>query len=157
MEDKNRTILFRFLAYGIDSIGLNLVGYVLEHTLPFSDTRIFVIIRSGLFVIYMVVFHVKFGQTPGKMLLNIKVFDYRTNQGITLQQAFLRPSLWIGLFIAEILCLYLLPDFAYMVLVVCSLLLGAAILISIFTDKEGRAIHDKIAGTIVRDVFVKKG
>lgn len=161
---KYDTIYRRFFAKIIDYILLLIVGYVLtiflaETTYSFDidNTKIPQItdpvlnfwtnygdlVLSTILIIYFVVFHVFGGQTPGKMITGVKVWDISENKKITLKQSFLKSFPDISFALITFLFSYEYLPLA----LIC--LWNIANLIQVFPDKKHRTINDLIAKSIV--------
>lgn len=147
----------RFLALIIDSIIILPVFITGTFLVSFFDNSILKFLFSHLSetvsVFYVILMHAFYGQTLGKKILKIKVFDI-SGKPIIFGQAVLRSlpqiasilftltfsasqepesqfALWFGIFL-------LVFNFA-------------DIIVCIFTEKH-RALHDLIAGTLVKSV-----
>ena len=133
----------RFIAYIIDSILLVITGGILDFVTGLGigigaiisgstaeETEIVAgifgfIINITLSLIYYVVFVGAKGQTPGKMVLGLKIIK-TSGEEMTYGRAFLR---WIGYGVSF-------------------LILGIGFLMIAFS-REKQGLHDKIAGTYV--------
>ncbi|OBW40939.1 RDD family protein [Chryseobacterium sp. MOF25P] len=161
---KYDTIYRRFLAKIIDYILLLTVGYILTVFLPpttysfdIDNTKIPQntdsvlnfwtsygdLVLSIILIIYFVAFHFFGGQTPGKMITGVKVWDMSENKKITFKQSFLRslPDISFAL-------ITFLFSYEYLPLVLICLW-NIANLIQVFPDKKHRTINDLIAKSIV--------
>jgi uncharacterized RDD family membrane protein YckC len=83
------------------------------------------VVQCGIFGVYRVYFHTRYGATPGKMLIRARVVDYE-GHSITWQQAILR----------------------YVGFIISAFYFGIGFLVMIF-DKRKRGIHDMISKTRV--------
>jgi uncharacterized RDD family membrane protein YckC len=135
----------RFVAFALDKIIFIVI--VLAFLFLFSEFFAIITMLSGLFYqIYLVIFHYKYGATLGKMMLNIKIINLEGNN-INFKQAFLRSSVPIVIsLLAMPPIAHLFPIKLYYLLTISWYLLDLFIF---FIDKERRALHDFIAGTIV--------
>ncbi len=133
----------RFIAYIIDSILLAIAGGILVFVTGLGigigaiisggtaeETEIVAgifgfIINITLSLIYYVVFVGAKGQTPGKMVLGLKIIQI-SGEEMTYGRAFLR---WIGYWVSF-------------------LIMGIGFLMIAFS-REKQGLHDKIAGTYV--------
>ena len=114
----------------IDGVALGLIGWIIIHV--FGSAIIYVVAEIVIEVAYFVGFWVWRGQTPGKMMVGIKII--RTDSSpITLSYAFLR---YLG-YIVSVLTLFV-----------------GFIWIAFDSRKQG--IHDKIADTYVVKLPVRK-
>lgn len=161
---KYDTIYRRFLAKIIDYILLLTVGYILTIFLPpttysfdIDNTKIpqntdsvlnfwtnyCDLVLSIILIIYFVAFHFFGGQTLGKMITGVKVWDMSENKKITFKQSFLRslPDISFAL-------ITFLFSYEYLPLVLICLW-SIANLIQVFPDKKHRTINDLIAKSIV--------
>lgn len=94
--------------------------------------------------------HWRYGATPGKFLMGIRIVDNATEGPITLRQAFLRDSVpavawflsivWILLGIRE--------GFLFSLFNLVYTLWSWAEILSALTNPKRRAVHDFIAGTV---------
>ena len=114
----------------IDGVALGLIGWIIIHV--FGSAIIYVVAEIVIEVAYFVGFWVWRGQTPGKMMVGIKII--RTDSSpITLSYAFFR---YLG-YIVSVLTLFV-----------------GFIWIAFDSRKQG--IHDKIADTYVVKLPVRK-
>ncbi len=126
------------------------------------------LVETVLYKAYMVVGHGKYGQTLGKRLVGIKVFDLQEKNMIGYKNAFLRESIWFFVAIAEAIYLYMVSAktvnveqamaetnynniFAITSLIWFFLELG-----TMFLNNKRRAFHDYLAGTVVVDLSEQK-
>ncbi|MES2133561.1 MAG: RDD family protein [Bacteroidota bacterium] len=156
MEDKNRIILFRVLASVIDSAIIAAFHFISSYFI-YIGSDWFTIIQDIFMTAYYIYFHAKFGQTPGKMILSIKVVDYKSGSALSLKQAVLRYSIWMGIILLEYVLRFTFGYDEYEGWITALPgLFALIVLLSIFSDDKGRGIHDKIAGTITKDVHSRK-
>jgi uncharacterized RDD family membrane protein YckC len=112
------------------------------------------------FTVYSVLLHTLYGQTFGKMALDVKVVDFKSENNITFKQAFLRDC------VPVVMLVFLLTASVFMPieptgespewLVYGMMIFGLSyflwhlleIITMLFNDKN-RALHDFIAGTVV--------
>lgn len=113
--------------------------------------------------IYPILMTYKFGQTIGKMIMGIKVVDYKSECNITMRQSFLREAIPFTLIIITGIFIYVifagedlinfrLTGLGYFIILLPSFTLIGWYILEIFTmltDLKKRAVHDKIAGTVV--------
>ena len=110
--------------------------------------------------IYSVFLHGKYGQTIGKKILDIKVYDLDEENLIGFKRAFYRDSIWIILeiatFIYAIITLALDPgsssnvqSYYEDVVSSISLLWFIAEFITMLFNYKGRAVHDYLAKSVV--------
>lgn len=115
--------------------------------------------NSALYYLYSIYFHYKFGRTIGKWVLRIKVLDVSENKLLTLKQSFLRDSLYIVIQIIGLLYfLFLVANTGDLDIIIMdyrnfidySFLCWMALeLITMLTNEKRRAIHDRLAGSVV--------
>lgn len=156
----------RFLATIFDSVYLALV-FQIQRFLPMENIYICVIwiIFYSLFTYaYSIFCHYKFGQTFGKYLMNIKVFDISETKGLTIKQAILRDS--VGLVVLLFCSVKILFDIklnridSQSALVNfnadTNIILGLWAFVELITmmfNKKRRAVHDYIAKTVVKKYY----
>jgi len=126
-----------------------------NYTLVFWVAIIYPIIQIS----YSVLGHYYYGQTLAKSVLNIKVTDISESRKLTFKQAIYRDSVWIlveiGGFVALILQSYNLYTDSMFFNTVSFIANGFATwwflleVVTMFTNKKRRAIHDFLAGTVV--------
>lgn len=156
MEDRNRIILFRVVAGFVDSIILAVFNFVLS-SFFYIGSNWFDIIDEVFIMAYFIYFHAKFGQTPGKMFLNIKVFDYKTGMAMSVKQSVIRYVPWIGLAAVEyIVRAFVGYDDYFGWVTALPSFLALVLLLSVFMDANGRGLHDKFAGTITKETPRRK-
>ena len=115
-------------------------------------------LSSLVFPVYSITMNAKFGQTLGKMAMNVKVADVSEEKEISLRQAILRdlPQLIFNL-AAIVIGITALSDdkdsiemkYAYGTFNVIAGLWGLADIIVFMATAKSRALHDLIAGTVV--------
>lgn len=161
-------ILSAFIDWAILAILFFLIPKMISLVIPINDnyldlTRILVTYSATTFLI------VKYGGTPGKLLLNIKITNVN-GMNLSIKKAILRQIFSIS---SELISLYIVLIVAYatrsalpfnilflkvFILIIPVIILSAlSLLDSIFiiTSKNNRAIHDYLADSIViyRDEF----
>ena len=114
-------------------------------------------LSSLVFPVYMILMHAHFGQTLGKMWMNVKVLDF-SEEPIKFKQAILReiPQLIFSVYTIYLGIAFLGENLesesvkaAYTPFVIMVSIWGLAdILTFLFNDKR-RALHDFMAGTVV--------
>jgi len=166
--DKYKTFWKRFSAGFIDAI-IFIPLAVLNHIIwghaselqPFFLV-IWYIIESLSFSVYSILMHGKYGQTIGKVLMDVKVIDV-SEKPLTFSQAILRDI--IPLILNIIILVINLPkifgganildpdqntyDAAIFLMTFVSLLWFLAEVLTMLTNKKRRALHDYIAGSVV--------
>jgi uncharacterized RDD family membrane protein YckC len=158
-----KTALRRFFAIFIDGLVFVLPMYF-DSIFTTPETPAFVAIFGlslsySLSHCYSIILHTYFGQTVGKMIMKVRVFDVNGNP-LTLKRAFLRdfPILILNVgFLAneihQILTTGIDENFRGNYFSLTLLLIGLlwifAEIIVMFSNEKRRAIHDYIAGTVV--------
>jgi uncharacterized RDD family membrane protein YckC len=160
------TFAKRLLAGIVDGIifmPLSILVKELDHS---DNTNTFISVAFIYVVcrlLYTVIGHGKYGQTIGKRVMNIKVFDLQEQHVIGYKKAFARDSVW---FLAEITGLVYLMVAGYEVVPgdkitdnyftsFVRITIGSWFLlelISMFFNDKRRAIHDYLAGSVVIDL-----
>jgi uncharacterized RDD family membrane protein YckC len=161
--EKYHTAWRRVLASFIDAM-VFIPLYIAEAFLADPESKIqnvtWVIILELLGFVYSIYFHSKYGQTIGKMLAGITVMDLNEEKIVSLKQAILRDSIWIGISLIAFIYLvgislfnngdayeqYMLYDDLYGNLSIIWVLVE---LLSMLTNSKRRAVHDYIAGSVV--------
>lgn len=131
--------------------------------LDLSNKFIFVIwtiINAALGITYSVYFHGRYGQTIGKIALNIKVVDVDENSKIGYKRALYRESIWIAIELITIIYFIMLSwnsirvneqiiaDYETAVGFLAIGFLFIELTTMLFNQKR-RAIHDYIANSVV--------
>lgn len=169
--DKYETFWPRFFALILDGIVLAILDMVLFYLIPFehvllSEAKVLALVHSLLIqnaqYAYIIIMIGAYGQTLGKMALGIKVLDNATEEPVSYSQSFMREFVPFSLVNISIIGRIILGDvdlqnfelstIGYIMLVLPSSMLGIWSLLEIVTmllDKKNRALHDKIAGTVV--------
>jgi uncharacterized RDD family membrane protein YckC len=114
--------------------------------------------------LYVIIGHGKYGQTIGKRLMNIKVFDINEQNIIGYKRAFFREAVWF--FANTILIAYSAAatyngtagnkEWHYKsnsgVIGLTMSIWFMLELVTMFLDSKPRALHDLIAGSVVIDI-----
>lgn len=163
-HDKYRTFWQRFFAGVVDGLILRPVGWlfslVYDRALGGGVTLTVWCLELAVGVAYSVLLHARYGQTLGKMALDIKVVDV-SEAPIRYHQAVLRdlpmilftaammgaaaPAVWSGAHPHSPAA----QTASMMWLGMGSLIWLGIELLTMFTNEKRRAIHDFIAGTVV--------
>jgi uncharacterized RDD family membrane protein YckC len=160
--EKYKTFLPRLVALLIDSFIMLPIGisddWFRQAEFPPLFFYIWIPLSSLVFPVYMIMMHGLYGQTLGKMWMNVKVLDAAAEKPIGFKQAILRemPQLIfnLGMIYLGIVFLDENPESenvksAYGIFGALAAVWGLAdILTFLFNDKR-RALHDFIAGTVV--------
>lgn len=157
----------RFVAALIDGlifIPFTILDSRFEHT---DNKTIFIgwtLFHTICWTLYVVIGHGKYGQTIGKRLMGIKVFDLNESALIGYKNAFLRESVWVIAVIAGIIYLTISTSntttFNEVIKAtyyddIVGLTSGIWLileLITMFFNKKRRALHDFLAGSVVVDL-----
>lgn len=119
---------------------------------------IWIPVSALVFPLYTILMHARFGQTLGKMYMNVKVVDAATEEPIKFNQAVRRniPQLFFNLFsvVLDIVYLGVNPEaeelkIPYGVFGFLGFVWFSAQIITFFSNEKCRALHDYIAGTVV--------
>ena len=164
---KYHTFGKRFVAGLID--GLIFIPFsILDNRFEDTDNKaIFIgwtLLHTICWTLYVVIGHGKYGQTIGKRLMGIKVFDLNEKTLIGYKNAFLRESVWVFAVIAGIIYLAISTSntSAFNEVIkatyyddIVGFTSGIWLileLITMFFDKKRRALHDFLAGSVVVDL-----
>ncbi len=164
--NKYQTVGARFFASIIDSILLIPISFVIRKISIQSDLSTLSVFWGEILVqflslLYFVLMHNFYGQTLGKMLLKVKVYDI-SEQPISFLQSVLRslPTLLALVFTvnfnnpqitngtASSVDIWVARNLTYW-LATLFFLFSLANSITLLIDKKHRALHDYIAGTVV--------
>jgi uncharacterized RDD family membrane protein YckC len=164
--NKYDTFWPRFFALIVDGIVLTILGKILT-IIPQTDSKVpsiaYSLLTTNIPYIYDVLMIGKYGQTLGKMAMSIKVVDNATEGKIGYYQSFMREAVPIFLVNAAIIMIAILftdidlatfefSTLGYIILFLPSGMLMIWSILEIVTmllDKKNRALHDKIADTVV--------
>ncbi|MBP6455559.1 MAG: RDD family protein [Chitinophagaceae bacterium] len=159
-----QNIARRFIAGFIDILVFIPLSLIYDLILNYTENKVLIfvltIISSFITLGYSVWLHSNYGQTIGKALMKIKVMDIDEKKLPSLKQAFLRESIYIIIGILGLLKLtydILFSEEEFLKLIDNYSDFGTDILlywlilelVSMFTNKKHRAIHDFIANTVV--------
>ncbi|RKD90174.1 RDD family protein [Mangrovibacterium diazotrophicum] len=158
-NDRYQTFWRRAAANSVDGFLLRMAGTLLGYfaiTESAIGNNMFAAVDLLLPFAYSILLHSISGQTIGKMLLGVKVFDKSEKTVIRFRQAFLRDSvpltlsLFLGLFFAngwlgsdDLLS----TSAAFMIWIV--VLWSFLEIVTMLFNSRRRALHDLIAGTVV--------
>jgi uncharacterized RDD family membrane protein YckC len=157
--DRYNTFGDRFLANAIDGFVLRLFGFLIGLLIVPESTnssKIILLITLLFPYLYTISFHGVTGQTIGKMLMGIKLFNKDEKEKISFKQAILRDIIPLGV----TLVLYLLwvfgitnenepLSFSSMFLMYILVIWSLLEIITLLFNEKRRALHDFIAGTVV--------
>ena len=116
--------------------------------------------------IYSIIMHGYYGQTLGKMAMKVKVVDFKTEERITMTQAWLRDCIPLLLMLFSYFSLAVLTNgfqneriitnsgsslASIVIMIINGLSISWVILeiVSMLMNEKSRAIHDLIAKTVV--------
>lgn len=156
----------RFKAIAIDGAILGIITQFVQHfssSDSLYENLAIMIIVSNLPYVYEVILHGRYGQTIGKMIMKVKVVDNATELPLSYSQSFMRNAVPIILENTSILLYFILfsdvdfSNFKISTLGYIFLILPAGIMftwslleiITMLFDEKRRALHDKIADTVV--------
>lgn len=158
-EDKYSTSLRRFLALIIDGFvlfGLNIVFWFFKGIESVFLVTLLGFISFLIPYMYNILLHGYFGQTIGKMLMRVKIYDKSETKITSLKQAFMRDCIPLILVILlNILSLLIkineIEWLAKISLIITIIITFWSLLeiVTMFFNKKRRALHDFIAGTVV--------
>jgi uncharacterized RDD family membrane protein YckC len=167
--NKYNTFSSRFFAALADWVIIFLIlwgiGYLKNNVLPQDPiiSKIHLTFYTCFDLAYFIFLHGKYGKSIGKMIMNVKIVSFPDESPITYKQAILRDLPYMILIALDFLIWCLLqiaPAMSSNFIVIALDILAsyAAIIwflleiISMLTNEKRRAIHDKIAGTVVIDL-----
>lgn len=164
-KDKYSTFWPRFWAATIDGIAFTLLLYIecLLFGIEYNAQDKFLQALNGIqFAIYAIFMHGYFGQTLGKMFMNVKVLNHNTETEINVKQALRRESVNLALNITWLIFILVIATsldvsgdislgLSYAVIgfgVVAVIWALSEFITMLFNDKR-RAVHDYIGKTVV--------
>jgi uncharacterized RDD family membrane protein YckC len=167
--NKYKTFRSRFFAAIADMIILSLLAFAFSYiiNLFFTESEITRAIdsayESSFNLAYFIFLHGKYGQSIGKMIMNVKIVSFPDESPITYKKAILRDLPYLILIGLDFLlsCLVqIAPSISgnFIISAIGILASYAAIIwfiieiAAMLTDERRRAINDKIAGTVVIDL-----
>lgn len=157
--DRYSTLGDRLFANMIDGFILRLLGFMISFinvSDSFFNSKILLPIALLYPVLYTILFHGFAGQTIGKMIIGIKIFDKSEKVKNSFGQAVLRDIVPLGgMLVFYLISIFGLTSnssvltfstlFLLYIIVIWSLLE----IITLLFNKKHRALHDIIAGTVV--------
>ena len=171
VSDKYSTFAPRFWTGFVDSCVLWPIGFLSAIILSFHVPRylaaLVVIAESITWLVYTAQMHALYGQTVGKMVTKVRVVDFRTEERVSLWQAWLRESIpvvlglgLLGYQVVTIMTSEVEPNaiasgkaFAnnntFWLLTALPGFWFLAEVLTMLTNDKRRALHDFIAGTVV--------
>ncbi len=171
VDRKYSTFWPRFWTSSVDQCVLWPLGFVVSLLLLWNTSSAFStvlsIVSNAVGVTYTVWMHARYGQTVGKMICKVRVVDYRTEGPITLRQAIVRECVPVVANLGMLgYILFLIgsgsltgkewnhPD-RVMNLQVFGVVAAMPALwflievVTMFSNRKRRSLHDLIAGTVV--------
>lgn len=162
---KYSTFWPRFWAATIDGIVFAIMLYVecLVFGFEYSAEDKFLQALNGVqFAIYAIFMHGYFGQTLGKMIMDVKVLDHDTETEINVKQALRRESVNLVLNIAWVLIILVVAtsleisgsiseglSYAVIGFGVLAMIWGISEFVTMLFNDKRRALHDYIGKTVV--------
>jgi uncharacterized RDD family membrane protein YckC len=167
--NKYNTFSSRFFAALADWVIIFLIlwgiGYLKNNVLPQDPiiSKIHLAFYTCFDLAYFIFLHGKYGQSIGKMIMNVKIVSFPDESPITYKQAILRDLPYLILIALDFFlwCLsQIIPAIADNFIIVAFGILTsfAAIIwfileiITMLTNGQRRAVQDKIASTVVVDL-----
>jgi uncharacterized RDD family membrane protein YckC len=158
-RDRYNTGFDRFVALIIDGFVLSIFGWVVN---LFAGVESIIIIGLvGILdlllpYLYSIILHGQYGQTFGKMIMNVKIFDKDEKSPISYMQALLRDIVPLTLLVlVQLLFVFISPGdlgilwYVSMVMMFFLLFWSLIEIVTMLFDSKKRAVHDYIAGTVV--------
>ena len=161
--------LFAGIIDGVVFLPLIIIQIIIEENFIDTYSR-WIFIGAEFFyticwILYVMVGHGKYGQTIGKKLMRIKVFDIDEKTLIGYRRAFLRESVWFFVSVAGIIYLIIrtqnissineeISEQYDDIVGITSLTWLVIELITMLSNYKRRAVHDYIAGSVVIDLKV---
>lgn len=160
--DKYSTGMRRLFALLIDGLALGLIGWFIQ-LLNEIDSVFFgfllVFLKTTISYLYNILLHGCCGQTIGKMVMKIKIYDKSEKKQISYTQALLRDIVPLAFLVIFHFIIYLLDTegwslLAYISFVINFLMFFWLILevVTMLFNSKKRALHDYIAKTVALKV-----
>ena len=151
--DRYRTILRRVAAWLFDLLpflpALVVGGIYYQHSQGTALGIAWTLALSVAGIAYSVYFHGRYGATPGKAMMTLRVVSAEKEEKMGFRRALLRESPWMVMgALAMIEDHWAASSVATIISRLTSCWLTVDVLVAIFHPKR-RAIHDIIAGTVV--------
>ncbi|QQX81582.1 RDD family protein [Shewanella sp. KX20019] len=163
--DKYSTFWRRFWAATVDGIIFAIILYVecLIFGVEYSAQDKFLQALNGVqFAIYVIFMHGYFGQTLGKILMDVKVLNHDTETEINVKQALRRESVSLTLNISWVLIILVVAtslemsgriseglSYAVIGFGILAMVWGVSEFVTMLFNDKRRAIHDYIGKTVV--------
>ena len=162
---KYSTFWPRFWAATIDGIIFAIILYVecLVFGVEYSTQDKFLQALNGVqFALYAIFMHGYFGQTIGKMIMDVKVLNHDTETEINVKQALLRESVNLALNITWVLIILVVAislemsgaiskglSYAVIGFGILAMVWGVSEFVTMLFNDKRRALHDYIGKTVV--------
>ena len=153
---KYQTVFRRVIALLIDGIFIIAPFSLISQYITIDNNvtnTVFLVSKTFAPFIYFIVMNYLFGQTLSKMVVNIKIVDISETRNISIKQAFLRESIWIGLAFIEFVFIKTFSNSSWVDVIslydTLVFIIFIAIIIAMLKNEKRRAIHDFIAETVV--------
>ena len=153
---KYQTVFRRVIALLIDGIFIIAPFSLISQYITIDNNvtnTVFLVSKTFVPFIYFIVMNYLFGQTLGKMVVNIKIVDISETRNISIKQAFLRESIWIGLSFIEFVFIKTFSNSSWVDVIslydTLVFIIIIIIIIAMLKNEKRRAIHDFIAETVV--------
>lgn len=160
--EKYRTFFPRLVALLIDSFIMLPIAifddWFRRAEYPPLFFYVWIPLSAAVFPVYMICMHGKFGQTLGKMYMNVKVVRAETEEKISFKHAFLRElpqllfnisSVFLGIFFLGESPESERLKIPFGVFGFVTVIWAIADVTTFFYNEKRRALHDYIAGTVV--------
>jgi uncharacterized RDD family membrane protein YckC len=109
------------------------LSYFLTTFLMLNASLVIFFLKIGIFLVYFTYFIGKSGQTPGKMVLGLRIFKSEGSK-VSFSTAFVRSL---------VIILYAIPNMGWAVCLIS--------IIIMIIDKKHQALHDKVCQTVVME------
>ena len=153
---KYQTVFRRVIALLIDGIFIIAPFSLISQYITIDNNvtnTVFLVSKTFVPFIYFIVMNYLFGQTLGKMVVNIKIVDISETRNISIKQAFLRESIWIGLSFIEFVFIKTFSNSSWVDVIslydTLVFIIIIIIIIAMLKNEKRCAIHDFIAETVV--------
>lgn len=151
------SIFSRIVAYFLDHLVIQVLIWVLGVLLIIgSDVATKNKVDTILIAVYFIVLHWLYGQTFGKRLLGLEVVDHVSNGELSFKQAIMRYLPNITLSAIGLMFIYeydvygeIIVSTTFWVYISVTMAWQIAEIICVVINKDNRALHDLIAGTVV--------
>src|ERR1017187_6510151 len=153
---KYQTVFRRVIALLIDGIFIIAPFSLISQYITIDNNvtnTVFLVSKTFAPFIYFIVMNYLFGQTLSKMVVNIKIVDISETRNISIKQAFLRESIWIGLAFIEFVFIKTFSNSSWVDVIslydTLVFIIIIIIIIAMLKNEKRCAIQDFIAETVV--------